>query len=276
MIFAWIRPISARWLGSLYTRDLLVCGVHWRDVWQVSLAQMASRMATYMEVTPASPQKRLQAMGYSMLQLHLTSHLALISKTSQRKATVVNESNIVFGRQWSLTKDAPSTGDLFGNVSYFCFTMFYTCFAPEIFSSGSLCISPFRSGRNLACHELSADNLKLCNCMCSRWKPRSGISPPQPQHFMTQVTEWPALQQKNVHIISKIEFPNAIEGWRIVFCIQHLFIMWKLNYRNISRSDCIRLWSLVKMWAATGSCAEDMFLHDKNGHICSFADRAGQ
>lgn len=54
---------------------------------QVSLAQMASRMATYMEVTPASPQKRLQAMGYSMLQLHLTSHLALISKTSQRKAT---------------------------------------------------------------------------------------------------------------------------------------------------------------------------------------------
>lgn len=123
---------------------------------------------------------------------------------------------------------------------------------------------------------VAADNLKLCNCMCSRWKPRSGISPPQPQHFMTQVTEWPALQQKNVHIISKIEFPNAIEGWRIVFCIQHLFIMWKLNYRNISRSDCIRLWRLVKMWAATRSCAEDMFLHDKNGHICSFADRAGQ
>lgn len=29
---------------------------------EVSLAQMASRMATYMEVTPASPQKRLQAL----------------------------------------------------------------------------------------------------------------------------------------------------------------------------------------------------------------------
>lgn len=29
-------------------------------------------------------------------------------------------------------------------------------FRPEIFSSGSLCISPFRSGRNLACHELSS------------------------------------------------------------------------------------------------------------------------
>ena len=61
-------------------------------------------------------------------------------------------------------KNAPSTGDLFGNVSYFCFTMFYTCFAPEIFSSGSLCISPFRSGRNLACHELSS----CCSCWQSQ------------------------------------------------------------------------------------------------------------
>lgn len=32
-----------------------------RFFWKVSLAQMASRMATYMEITPPSPQKRLQA-----------------------------------------------------------------------------------------------------------------------------------------------------------------------------------------------------------------------
>lgn len=34
--------------------------------WKVSLAQMASRMATYMEITPPSPQKRLQATRCSL------------------------------------------------------------------------------------------------------------------------------------------------------------------------------------------------------------------
>ena len=82
-------------------------------------------------------------------------------------------------------------------------------------------------------------------------KPRSGISPPQPLHFMTQVTEWPALQQQNVHIISEFEFQNPIEGlWRIVFLYpalvhymetslsQHLALrMCPINYEVWSRRE---------------------------------------
>ena len=82
IIFAYICMISAHFgpLAGQSTRDWLVCGVHWWDIWQVSLAQMASRMATYMQVTPASPRKRLQALGCSMLQLHVASHVAFISR----------------------------------------------------------------------------------------------------------------------------------------------------------------------------------------------------
>ena len=109
---------------------------------------MASRMATYMEVTPASPQKRLQAMGYSMLQLHVASHIALISETSQRKHCLWQ--TLEFDKQLHHQK-----GICLGMFLIFVSHMFRPHF--EIFSSGSLRISPSRGGRNLACH----DALKL-------------------------------------------------------------------------------------------------------------------
>eukprot|EP00438_Fugacium_kawagutii_P014225 Skav210334 [mRNA] locus=scaffold4443:49401:56848:- [translate_table: standard] len=53
---------NASWLPFVARHQ--VAGWGWQQNFRsVSLAQMASRMATYIEVTPASPQKRLQAVG---------------------------------------------------------------------------------------------------------------------------------------------------------------------------------------------------------------------
>ena len=111
--------------------------------WKVSLAQMASRMATYMEITPPSPQKRLQATRCSLEKI------------------------------WYV----PAQGKWMPSYLEFWIVMSWIDFnqtaskAAIAFScpvaSGPLCLPPFGSGRALAQgHQLRMHT----NFLPSRWR----------------------------------------------------------------------------------------------------------